>query len=538
MKSGIDAYLDFCELIETERKKQPGLFLFNSDDIELMNKAELLIMQSNEPFFMMSLDDEKAALLKTKCLESFKKEHISIKKLKAMIEKIKTSFYWSIEPDVEQITDKNGVVVDLTSNNYKVIISTQEENQNISLSENHPFFEAQTIKECLSALKLSDLYLYVSFFERVIIKNFEFILENSEENSEESELLLLNNEDKFFYYPSSIITNAYHNVGANARKPKITKGRNEKGQQIIIAEYSSHGFVLEEIIKPNQFFSVGDPNTDKLLLQAQIITMQTKQKKFTIDLDDFMTFRGLNDRKSAALQAEEAGENLYNCSLALEEDIDDIKASHRFRYVVESHLYRYQGRGGCKIEFEWAPKFYNHIKNLIDNGQQFEFIDPRVLMIPNNKPIPYNISRRLFDHLRFNIGKKNAHIIGIKTLLESCNTLPLYPETSEDRTKSGFLKYPSEARHHIIKPFLEGLNYLTEEPCHIIESYNFTYKGKPLDNSEVSEVVKDYKRFIACNIEWKFTNEPDYKNLIDKKNEHQEKSKSKKKKHKTNTNLI
>lgn len=533
MKSGIDAYLEFCELIETERKNKPGLFLFNSDDIELMNKAELLIMQSNEPFFMMSLDDEKAALLKTKCLESFKKEHISIKKLKAMIEKIKSSFYWSIEPGVEQITDKNGVVVEYTSNNYKVIISTQEENQNISLSENHPFFEAQTIKECLSALKLSDLYLYVSVFERVIIKNFEFIFENSEvtfENSEVSELLALNNKDIFFGYPSSIITNAYHNIGANARKPKITKRRNEKGQQISIAEYLSHGVVLslDEIIETNKLFSVGDPNTDKLLLQAQIITMQTKQREIIINLSDFMTFRGLNDRKNAILQASEAADNLYNCSLSLESDIDDIKAFDRFRYVDRCKFTAFKGRKGCEIYLEWSPAFYNHIKQLIDKGQQIEIIDKQVSMIPNKKPVSYNIARKLFDHLRFNAGKKNAHIIGVKTLLESCNTLPLYPETSEDGKKSGFLNYPSEATHHIIKPFLEGLNYLTKEPCHILESYNFTYKGKPLDNSEVSEVIKDYRRFIECNIEWKFTNEPDYKHLTASKIKQQEKSKKKK----------
>lgn len=533
MKSGNDAFFKFCDLIDTERKNQPGLFLFNSDDIELMNKAELLIMQSNEHFFMMSLDDEKAALLKTKCLESFKKEHISIKKLKAMIEKIKTSLYWSIEPDFEQITDKKGVVVECATNNYKVIISTQEENQNLSLSENHPFFEAQTIKECLSALKLSDLYLYVSFFERVKIKNFEFILENSEENSEESKLLSLNNKDEFFRYPSSIITNAYHNVGENARKPKITKQRDETGQQISVPEYSSHGVVLslnKILDKTIETLSVGDPNTDKLLLQAQIITMQTKQEKMTITLSDFMKFRGLNDRKNAMLQASEAVYNLRRCQFYLEEDINNIKVFDWIPYMQRCKFEISKGRRGCEITIRWSSDVYEHMKKLIDKGQQIEFIDPRILMIPNNKPIPYNISRKLSDHLRFNIGKKNAHIIGVKTLLESCNTLPLYPETSEDREKSGFLKYPSEATHHIIKPFLEGLDYLTKEPCHILESYNFTYKGKPLDNSEVSEVIKDYKSFIACNIEWKFTKEPNYKNLIDNKNDHQEKSKSKKKK--------
>ena len=532
MKSGNYAHLKFFELIETERKNNPGLFLFNSDEFKLLNKAGFLIMQSNEAFFIMPLDDEKAALLKTKCLESFKKEHISIKKLKAMIEKIKSSFYWSIEPDVEPITDKKGVVIESVSNNYKVIISTQEENQNIFLSENHPFFEAQTIKECLSALQLSDLYLYVSVFERATINFSEFILENSEENSEVSELLALNNKDIFFGYPSSIITNAYHNIGANARKPKITKRRNEKGQQISIAEYLSHGVVLslDEIIETNKLFSVGDPNTDKLLLQAQIITMQTKQREIIINLSDFMTFRGLNDRKNAILQASEAADNLYNCSLSLESDIDDIKAFDRFRYVDRCKFTAFKGRKGCEIYLEWSPAFYNHIKQLIDKGQQIEFVDNQVSMIPNKKPVSYNIARKLFDHLRFNVGKKNAHIIGVKTLLESCNTLPLYPETSEDGKKSGFLNYPSEATHHIIKPFLEGLNYLTKEPCHILESYNFTYKGKPLDNSEVSEVIKDYKRFIECNIEWKFTKEPDYKNLIDSRNNHQEKSKSKKKK--------
>lgn len=529
------------ERLLEERAEHPEHFLLTTRESEFLNKAGNCFLEARAayitPLDLKAIPQEVYQAIANKTIDLLNEKKISIEKLKKIIDKkYKNTFFWTIAAEIIQKEDKNGLLIEAATNKLVIITSDSESKIYIDYDDsNNGFIRADSMPERLAALGLSDLYLYVSRYELEHLKAFCSLFDLLAEIKAADDTPAKIDTSKFWPMVSTPVLNAYDSIGANARKPEIKKERNEKGQQIHIAEFSSNSNIkiqLADFTPDNGgLISVGDPNTDKLLKQMQIKSIQTGQKEGVISIDEFMDFRNLSDRKSAILAADKAADNLDRTRLHIDETTPDYMLKGNIRYVQKSFLITRPGRAGSVIYYQFTDDIFNHIMKLSSRGQQIEQFDKKIAMLPNNQHTAYNIACKLSHHVRINAGGRNDHKIGVKSLIDSCVILPLYPEDSAEAGKANYLRYPSEAPEKIIKPFMNGLNYITKgyqtkSEYQILERYTFKRQrgGAALTDSELSEALKDYKKFILLIIEFEFCNEPNYTNVIEGRAKYKEKA--------------
>lgn len=472
-------------------------------------------------------------------ITEIERRKISVKLLRNITEKAKAAATWTAVSQFK-IGQKGSPLI---QEYFLIQTTTPEQIPDRAITpENCPeFYSAENQAEKARALKIPELYLYVSPVELNILHDITILLnkidadkqaakENEAEQAPSSGIMIQDDNSSFFSVVSTPLTNAYSSIGANAKKPNITKNRDKTGRQIEITEYLTNlGIkVTFNDFNPNKgkgFVTVGDPNTDKLLMQAQLYAMQTGSKEIEISLSDFMDFRGISAslRKDAKIKAENACDNLYKAGLNVDARSEYASIHGGFRYVQKAFVSCSKGRGGNKICIQLTDDLYNHLSEMKNRGQQIEQIDKHILMLPDNQITAYNIARVFSRNLRMNAGGKNSHKLSVKTLLSYCTILPLYPENSEDAGKENYLRFQSEAPERIIKPFVKALNFLIaadpkNDKYRIFKSYKFTNKsGRPLSEAELTAALDDYAQFTALNVSVVFSNEPDYTHLIENK---------------------
>ena len=501
----------FSQFENKERKTNPGAFLLTEQEHVLIEKASLCIYKIVVPFSNILEEFKGEPEILNKILndifDGFKEQKINPEKLRSIIDKTKQGLFWSLVPEMEQYKDKNGTVVTTSTLNLKITISIEEQIKNIILDDNHPFFKAETMQARAQALGLDNLYLYLTSFELNTIESLKYIFARYDEiNSKNSktEIITTSENDLFYRLVSSKAMKAF-NIGANAKAPKVTRKRNEQGQQISIAEYiSSAGVdILFTDFSPyaaGGFISVGDPNTDKLLQQAQIITALTGKQIIEISIKEFKDFRDLKDSKAAIETAKTACGRLSRASIYMDRFDSTGALTGYWNYVQKAFVAQTGNKGKNKIIIEWTNDIYKHITENIKAGQQIEQIDKRIFTIPDKQAPAYNIACKFSWHLRINAGAKNDHRLLVQTLINCVPTWPIYTDNFKDipeKDKSNYIKYPSQAPDRIIKPFIETLNYLTNEKK-IFKAYRFIGKNnKILSDAEILEARKDYKLFIS-----------------------------------------
>lgn len=472
-------------------------------------------------------------------IAEIERRKISVKLLRNITEKAKAAATWTAVSQFK-IGKKGSPLI---QEYFLIQTTTPEQIPDRAITpENCPeFYSASNQAEKARALNIPELYLYVSPVELNILHDITILLnkidadkqaakENEAEQAPSSGIMVQDDNSSFFSVISTPLTNAYSSIGANAKKPNITKNRDKTGRQIEITEYLTNlGIkVTFNDFNPNRgkgFVTVGDPNTDKLLMQAQLYAMQTGSKEIEISLSDFMEFRGISAslRKDAKIKAENACDNLYKAGLNVDARSEYASIHGGFRYVQKAFVSCSKGRGGNKICIQLTDDLYNHLSEMKNRGQQIEQIDKHILMLPDNQITAYNIARVFSRNLRMNAGGKNSHKLSVKTLLSYCTILPLYPENSEDAGKENYLRFQSEAPERIIKPFVKALNFLIaadpkNDKYRIFKSYKFTNKsGRPLSEAELTAALDDYAQFTALNVSVVFSNEPDYTHLIENK---------------------
>lgn len=532
-------FYQFEKQAEQERQTNPGAFLLTEKESVLISKAAECINRVLAPYskiledILLKVDTMHVIVNDT--ITSFEDNKINIKKLRSIRQKYMSAYCWSIAPEIIKKEDKNGLIVTAATLNYKVTVSTEENTKDIILPDNHAFFKADTMQARAEALGLDNFCLYVSRYELNTLDTLKIIFSVYDAGATAETIQAAPEiESAFYSLVNSRVFTAPISVGENARKPKRTKEVNEKGRQISIAEYMTNNnltiSLTDFLPEPENLLSVGDPNTDKLLKQAQLIAMQTGQQEFDITINEFMQFRGLSDRKSAIDKAEKAAEMLDKTRFRIDEETEDFKAGINIHYVQTSGLVTRKGREGSVIHIEFSNKVFAHLMRLSQSGQQIAQYDKNIMQLPDNQRTTYNIAIELYNYLRLNAGRKTDHIIGIDTLLKYCSVLPLYPESAEDAGKEYYLRFKSEAPERIIKPFVKALDFMTaskqkNKNYQILERYTFKHKkGGALKDAELSEALKDYKKFTALNLEYKFINEPDYANLKERKAIQQEKA--------------
>ena len=273
--------------------------------------------------------------------------------------------------------------------------------------------------------------------------------------------------------------------------------------------------------------SVGDPNTDKLLLQAEAASIRTGEKKVCIPISEFMQLRNLKDNKTANQKARAACEILLRATVIIDETTAGASRYGGFHYVQKCFVESRPGKQGNMIYITFSDDVYNHIQKFAKEGRQLEKIDAKIFRIPDNQGTAYNIARKFSSHMRINAEKPTACRLSVKKLLAYCSRLPLYPSNSADFGKENYIRKPSEATTRIIKPFIEALEYLVNE--NILQQYTFTHEGgKPLTKKELKRLEEDYFYFCSVNVEVEFFDDPDYSHLIENKTKRIEEKKKRK----------
>ncbi len=547
-----------------QREKCPEAYLFTVKEAKTLYTIREIILDVTVEYRSMigGIDPEKEKErikrnIKPEQLEGIKQDaiiaeierrKISIKLLREMTEKAKAALTWTAVSQF-QIGKKGRPLI---QEFYKVSTSNPEQiPDRLVTIENCPeFYAADTQAAKAKVLNIPELYLYVSPAELDILHDITILLYKidaekraaREAGTAQDVAPYETDNERLISVVSTPLTNAFSSIGANAKKPVVRKGRDETGKQIEITEVLTNLGIKVTFndftpYKYNGFVTVGDPNTDKLLTQAQIVAMHTGQKDIEIPISEFMDFRKIpqSRRKDAIEKAENACDNLYKAGLNVDARSEYASIHGGFRYVQKAFVSCSKGRGGNKICIQLSDDLFNHLIEMKGKGQQIEQLDKHILTLPDNQITAYNIAREFSRHLRRNAGGRNSHKLSVKTLLSCCTILPLYPENSEDAGKENYLRFPSEAPDRIIKPFIKALDFLTaadpkNEKYKVFDSYRFTGKnGKQLTDAELAEAQTDYNLFINLNVTVVFDIEPNYEHLIESKAKQKEKAEAAKK---------
>lgn len=520
-----------------ELKACPEAFLLSEDETVLVTKARQLLQSVNDKYKDIPKEDFNDNIKARVCAEFIsqaKTKRLPLTKLKNLIYKFQGSQYWTvlfIGVDIE--SDKNNIHerLKLLTSNPDIKVSSD----NVFDRKTHPeYFKAATRAEKARALNIPGLFYYIPAVELDTLSILTVIFKH-ETNIQESPADKAEDDELFYHIIDSKQLNAFYAIGQNVKNPKIKKGRDEKGKQIDLAEYGTNigvGLSFEDFNPFNtdegKKISIGEPNADKLLLQAQLVCLKSQRQAFEISITDFMTFRQVKDRKSAIEQATRACETLLKASYKITAENESGSIRGGINYVQECYVKTSSGRGGNKLFINLSDKLYQHILTLSLKGQQIELLDKRAASIPNNQATAYNIFREFSSNLHKNSDKPTSHRLSVQKLLSYCSALPLYPAKSSDIGKEDYLRKRSEAGDRIITPFVKALDYLVDKG--FFAEYTFTHpKGKPLTNSELTKVYDDYNLFVSLNVDVVFTNEPNYDHLNESRAEQKAKAEKAKK---------
>lgn len=518
-----------------KREKCPDAFLLSEDEIKLLYKARDAILEVAAKYRNIpqeNYNEELQAQALADYAAAFGRKRVPLKKIQKLEDKMHTQLYWSASLCEVKMFGKYGLK---PFERYSIKTSTPEQfpESTIDPETNPAFFAASNTAEMRRALGLSDLYLYLSQSEFDIIQAVcEVYNELKKQMNEES---TAKSGEVYIPIVNSPEMNALICIGGNARKkPEQTFKLSETGEQINIYEYLTNlkgvkiAFEKFNPLAGQGLITVGDPNTDKLLLQAQALTLATGQQELEIPISEFMRIRGLNDRKNANEKARGACDNVLSYTVRIDASCKNASIYGGFNYVQECYVGHENGRGGNRIYLLWSNKVYKHLMEMKNAGRQIEFIDPKILSIPDNHGTAYIIARVFSSHLRKNAGKPTARRLSVKNVLSYCTNLRLYPEEQEQYEKKHYIRKRSEAAKRIIKPFINELKYLVDTG--IIKEFNFTHEGgRSLSKEEHTRLENDYEFFSKLVLELVFNNEPQYEHLIESKTKQIEKTKKAKK---------
>ena len=204
----------------------------------------------------------------------------------------------------------------------------------------------------------------------------------------------------------------------------------------------------------------------------------------SLSIDEYMSFRCIKDRKDAMTQMREGAEVLSRTRLEHEG-----KDGWAYLYLAPS--------GGVNLKkglvfFEFHESYFELIKSY----PVMPYPSGMLGHNPHYEPNSYYLERKISEHKNMNYYKPNGDIIGVRTLLASCPTLPKYEDVmAESRQVS----------KRIIEPF--------ERDMDAIESFAWEYCGK---NGEQVEQPKNYQEFEAALIRIHWHNYPEREKILPK----------------------
>lgn len=220
--------------------------------------------------------------------------------------------------------------------------------------------------------------------------------------------------------------------------------------------------------------------------------LQTEELK--IPIKEYMTARGLKDKKEARKQIKNGLDVIYDCSLSFK----DKGEKGQFRDYKDVRILSSKGIENGYIIAEFSQSFVTMLKS---SGYPLKF-PKRLFKLSGRSIYAYNMGVRIIEHKNMNAGKPNENIMAVKTLLYT-TSLPTYEEV-----KKGDRSYNQK----IITPFVKGLDDL--QACGITWEYCHE-NGKPLTDKECEDL--NYNIFENLLIKFTFEDYPDQTERLKRK---------------------
>ena len=231
----------------------------------------------------------------------------------------------------------------------------------------------------------------------------------------------------------------------------------------------------------------------------------------SLSLADYMSLRGLKDKKSARKQVNEDLDTLYMASINCKRiKLGDNEEENKEDYM-DTRVIQKKGISKGNI----IVKFADDYRSLLDSYTIMPYAEELYKINGHYNPYSFYLLRRILEHKNMNVGRKNEHRISVNTLLKACPNMPTYTEVmNTDRA----------VNRRIIEPFERDLD--AEEVKDVI-MWNFCHQnGKPLTDEEVSNM--DYNLFQTLLIEFEFKNYPSQVKRLKKKYSKKKQEKEKK----------
>ena len=185
----------------------------------------------------------------------------------------------------------------------------------------------------------------------------------------------------------------------------------------------------------------------------------------SLSLEEYMSKRGLKDRKEARKQADSDLETLFNAKISFkekrrkggEQDYHDMR-------IIDS-----KGIQNGVINVTFGSTFSSVL-----SGYPVMPYPTQLYRLGKKNPNSYYFLRKLSEHKNMNIETANEDIIAVKTLLTSTPNLPTYEEV---------MATGRQITQRIIEPFERDMNALEDTL-----SWHYCHRnGEPLTDEELSK---------------------------------------------------
>ncbi len=219
-----------------------------------------------------------------------------------------------------------------------------------------------------------------------------------------------------------------------------------------------------------------------------------RSPEVVLTLDEYMTARGLKDRKQAKEQARVDLAVLQASAITWEEKRGGTTDTYKFVNVADWGSIERDGR----IIFTFGAKFHS----VLSAYPVMPYPDFLLKINGNNNPNSYFFGRKIAEHKRMNAGKSNEDLISVDTLLSVARSIPSY-----ERVMRGNRNITAR----IIEPFERDMDALapdiTWEYCHRANT--------PLTEDELSDMSYSLFSSLLVHVTWK--DYPDQSHLIERR---------------------
>lgn len=214
----------------------------------------------------------------------------------------------------------------------------------------------------------------------------------------------------------------------------------------------------------------------------------------SLTLDDYMTARGLTDRKKAKEQAVADMKVLRFSSVAWEEKHGKKTVSFEFMNLADRGKI---SRDGI-MSFTFGATFHS----ILSEYPLMPYPDFLLRINSKNNPNSYFFGRKIAEHKRMNAGKPNADTISVETLLSVARSIPSYEKVMQGNRN---------ITARIIEPFERDMDALAPDI-----TWEYCKKSNsPLSEEELSGM--NYTLFSSLLVHFTLNEYPDQSKLIEKR---------------------